>query len=43
MSSHTNIPRKAARVLATAALASVAACSGFLEVESPNVIDAGRG
>ncbi len=37
---YTNIPRKAARVLATAALTSVAACSGFLEVESPNVIDA---
>lgn len=39
MRSYTNIPRTAARVIATAALASVAACQGFLEVEFPNVID----
>ena len=39
MRSHKNFSRKAARVLATAALASVAACQGFLEVANPNVIN----
>jgi hypothetical protein len=39
MRPYNNIPRKAARVIATAALASVAACQGFLEVANPNVIN----
>lgn len=39
MRSYNNFSRKAARVLATAALASVAACQGFLEVANPNVIN----
>ncbi len=40
MRSYNNIPRKAARVIAIAALTSVAACQGFLEVSNPNVINA---
>jgi hypothetical protein len=35
------IPRAAARMLGAAALAASTACSGFLEVDNPNVIDAG--
>lgn len=36
-----SIPRAAVRVLGTAAIAASTACSGFLEVDNPNVIDAG--
>jgi hypothetical protein len=35
------IPTAAPRLVAGLALAATAACSGFLEVENPNVIDAG--
>lgn len=35
------ISRAAPRFIAVAALAATAACSGFLDVENPNVIDAG--
>jgi len=39
MRSYTMISRTAVRVVATVALASVAACDGFLEVDNPNVIN----
>jgi hypothetical protein len=39
MRSYTQISRSAARVVAAVALASVAACQGFLEVSNPNVIN----